>query len=111
MMGGESLTRICSDPTMPGRSTVYDWLADKKKFRDMFAIARELQIDFFTDRMIEIFDSVLAGKITPDAANIASKALMWQADSIMLGRRGAQVANSRSSPPVQYEVAARRRDP
>ncbi|MBB3355315.1 hypothetical protein FHT70_005276 [Rhizobium sp. BK049] len=55
---GESLRSICRDETMPGKSTVFTWLADDDKadFRTKYAQAREIQADGFVDEMVEIAD-------------------------------------------------------
>lgn len=55
---GESLRSICSDDTMPAKSTVMAWLADDahQEFRTKYALAREIQADGFVDEMVEIAD-------------------------------------------------------
>lgn len=53
---GEPLVKICRDERMPGTSTVYRWLADNEKFRDMYARAREDQADTLADEIIDIAD-------------------------------------------------------
>lgn len=56
--GGESLRTICSDPAMPGKTTVFRWLADKDRtdFRDHYARAREAQAEFLAEEILEIAD-------------------------------------------------------
>lgn len=55
---GESLRSICADEGMPGKSTVFRWLAseDRKEFRDQYARAREVQAEVLADEIIEIAD-------------------------------------------------------
>lgn len=53
---GESLKAICADESMPGRSTVFRWLATHETFRDMYAHAREEQAETLADEIVGISD-------------------------------------------------------
>lgn len=53
---GESLRSICDDEDMPGRSTVFRWLAAHQEFRDQYAHAREAQADALFDEILLIAD-------------------------------------------------------
>lgn len=55
---GESLRTICSGADMPGKSTVFGWLADpeKEEFRTKYTRAREAQADALFDEMLDIAD-------------------------------------------------------
>lgn len=55
---GESLRSICADDDMPGKSTVFGWLADPnhEEFRTKYALAREAQTEALVDEMTEIAD-------------------------------------------------------
>ena len=41
LVNGESLRAICADPAMPGRATVFRWLARNQEFRRSYALARQ----------------------------------------------------------------------
>jgi hypothetical protein len=56
LVEGESLRAICSDAGMPGRATVFRWIARHKEFRDWYALAREFQAQDLTDEILEIAD-------------------------------------------------------
>lgn len=56
LVDGESLRAICEDDAMPGRSSVFRWLADRKEFRDQYARAREMQAEAMADEILEIAD-------------------------------------------------------
>jgi hypothetical protein len=57
LVEGESLRAICSDAGMPGRATVFRWIARHKEFRVWYILAREFQAeDLVDDEMIEIAD-------------------------------------------------------
>jgi hypothetical protein len=45
MMNGRDLVDICTDETMPARSTVYRWLAESPSFATQYAHAREALAD------------------------------------------------------------------
>lgn len=63
---GESLVSICEDEAMPGRSTVFRWLAhvDNEFFRDMYARAREAQADAIFDEILDIANTPQVGSKT-----------------------------------------------
>ena len=54
LVDGESLRRICSDAGMPGRATVFRWLARHKEFRDWYISARDFQAEGLGEEMFEI---------------------------------------------------------
>lgn len=53
---GESLRTICDDDAMPGKSTVFRWLAANEPFRDQYTRAREAQADALFDDVLDIAD-------------------------------------------------------
>jgi hypothetical protein len=59
---GESVNRICSDPSMPARSTVITWalgqVAEAKEggFPDKYALARMVQQELLADEIHDIAD-------------------------------------------------------
>ena len=53
---GKSLRAICSEAGMPGRATVFRWIARHKEFRDEYTLACELRAEDLADEMIEIVD-------------------------------------------------------
>lgn len=53
---GRSLRSICLDENMPGKSTVFRWLAADEVFRDQYARAREAQSDALFDEILDIAD-------------------------------------------------------
>jgi hypothetical protein len=95
LVEGESLRAICSDTGMPGRATVYRWIACHKEFRDSYTLAHEFQTEDLIDEMIKIADDTSGdwvekigadGKavMVVDHENIARarrriKALEWKA--------------------------------
>jgi len=56
MINGESMVTICRDPTMPSRSTVYDWLDVNPDFRTRCARAREGLADYLVDEIEQMAD-------------------------------------------------------
>lgn len=53
---GESLRRICSDESMPTKTSVFRWLIEHKSFSDQYAKAREEQAELMADELLEIAD-------------------------------------------------------
>lgn len=56
LANGESLREICASDDMPGKSTVFNWLAAHKEFVDQYARAREAQVEHWADEIVEIAD-------------------------------------------------------
>ena len=56
LVNGESLRAICADPSMPGRATVFRWLARNQEFRQLYALARQCQVEDLADEILEIAD-------------------------------------------------------
>jgi hypothetical protein len=56
LVEGRSLRSICTDDDMPGKSTVFRWLAEHAEFRVLYARAREVQADTLFDETLEIAD-------------------------------------------------------
>lgn len=56
LAAGSSLVKICRDENKPGVSTVYRWLLEQDKFREMYARAREDQADTLADEILDIAD-------------------------------------------------------
>src|SRR5438477_6507509 len=54
MQEGQTLSRICKDPELPDRTTVYRWLEAHCEFRDRYARAREGLMDFYADGIINV---------------------------------------------------------
>ena len=54
LVEGESLRAICSDTGMPGRATVFRWIARHKEFRDLYISARDCQAEGLGEEMFEI---------------------------------------------------------
>ena len=67
LMYGESLRAICADAGMPGRATVFRWIACHKEFRDQYQWARNIQADYIYDEIIDIADEVVDPRTVPHA--------------------------------------------
>jgi hypothetical protein len=54
---GNPLKRICEQPDMPCKTSVYVWLIKHPEFAEMYTRAREDQADTLADEIIHIADS------------------------------------------------------
>jgi len=54
---GVSLKKICSDPAMPSRSTVFKWLAEIDGFSDKYEVAKLEGLEMHADEILEIADN------------------------------------------------------
>ena len=94
---GESLVSIGSDKTMPGRSTIHDWLNPVHpsyaglEFSDKYAHAREDQADFKADEIEDIADRTLRGEIRPDVARVVIDTKKWTASKLRPKRYGDKI--------------------
>jgi hypothetical protein len=74
---GESLRKICSEPGMPARMSVFRWLRTKGDFAEEYADARQMQGDYMDDLILET-----AYECTPENARAASvkiSSFQWRA--------------------------------
>lgn len=81
--GGETLNRICAEPDMPAAFSVRRWVLQHKEFATLYKQARELQLDYFADLIVdESFDDSRDrnGEGKPDNAAVARSKL--KADSL-----------------------------
>jgi hypothetical protein len=46
---GDSLTKVCTDPEMPSKSTVLRWLHLRPEFREQYALAKQISLDDLAD--------------------------------------------------------------
>lgn len=53
---GEPLTRICDDPRMPGRTTVYEWEESDPSFSERFRAARARGVHALAEECLTIAD-------------------------------------------------------
>lgn len=74
---GEPLIRICAEPGMPSAGTVFNWLKKHPEFREIYALAREVQGHVMFDAVGEVIDEA-----TPETAYLSKvkiDGLRWQA--------------------------------
>ena len=65
---GEQLTKLCADPKMPSRSSVYSWLESDAEFAGRFRAARARGVHALAEQCLDIADE----KVT-DAIQVADK--------------------------------------
>ena len=77
MIEGESLVKICADPEMPTRTTIYRWMDANPEFVTRCARAREGLADYLVDAIED-----LASKTTTDnfqAMKVKIATAQWRA--------------------------------
>lgn len=57
---GEQLTKLCTDPRMPGRSTVYSWIESDAEFAGRFRAARARGVHALAEECLVIADEPVA---------------------------------------------------
>lgn len=107
---GASLRSICKMKGMPSRMTIITWLSDPERaeFLTKYARAREWQGDVADDRIQEIVDGVLKGKIDPHAARVAIGGLTWRASKLKPKVYGDRQQLEHSGPngaPIQHVIS------
>jgi hypothetical protein len=53
---GESLAKICSDPSMPTRDTVRRWCSEHEDFRKEYEFAESFALDWLADETVDLAD-------------------------------------------------------
>lgn len=76
---GEDLRAICADEDMPGRSTVFRWLAANEDFAKQYALARELQGDALADDMLGVARKSAKTKTEVAARRLLLDTMKWRA--------------------------------
>ncbi len=109
---GETLRQVCSDPSMPAKTTVLRWLAQAQRadFRDQYARARELMGDSLAEEVIAIADDDAGdamsdgkGGQTIDWQNVQRSRLRvdarkWFASKVAPRKYGERVVQELSGP-------------
>lgn len=89
---GESLRQICSDPEMPPRRTVLEWLDNENNldFRTKYTRARENQADFMDDLILEVAENCTIETFQADKVKIG--AYQWRASKLKPKKYGDKLA-------------------
>lgn len=93
---GMSLRQVCTDETMPNKSTVMRWLAEDTQFCDQYARAREQQMDLYADEIIEIADSAEPESGAVQKARLQIDARKWLAAKLYPKKYGDKTEVSAS---------------
>lgn len=93
---GESMRQICSDEAMPNRSTVLRWMAKYDSFAAKCAHARDLQADLMDDKILDVAEDALAGRVDVQAAKVAISAYQWRASKLKPKKYGDKIATEHS---------------
>jgi hypothetical protein len=85
---GESLRSICSDPSMPDKSSIMRLLRTREDFRAAYVSARELGAEALADEVLGIATSTLTPEQVP-GARVALDAAKWACSKFSPKRWGA----------------------
>ena len=102
----ESLRRICSDSSMPNKSTVLRWVAENEGFRDQYVRAREIQADCYRDEGDEISRGIRSGEES-QIARVQLDWIKWNAARMAPKKYGDKVdmnLGGQAGNPVQAAV-------
>ena len=79
LASGRSLKNILeTEPGMPARQTVYQWLMNDSGFSDNYTRAREAQADYYADEIADIADT----EEDPNKARVRIDARKWEASKL-----------------------------
>lgn len=76
---GANLNKLAATDGFPAQSTMYKWLSFEPSFAEKYARAREIRADYRSDRMDDIVEKTIQGKIPADVARVALDTEKWQA--------------------------------
>ena len=77
MIEGENMSKICKDPRMPGRYTVYSWFEKYPDFRTRCACAREGLADFLLDKLEDMADETT--ELNVNSMKVKISTAQWRA--------------------------------
>lgn len=73
------VTFLKSRPDMPSYPTVMRWIRDNPEFAQMYTRACEDMADNDADKIADVAQRVIEGKVDPQAARVAIDAYKWSA--------------------------------
>jgi hypothetical protein len=92
LANGKSLIRVLREnDAFPAYSTIMKWLKQYPAFAEQYAEARADQGDHDSDKVDDIAEKVLAGKLDPKAARVAIDAHKWAAAHRRPKKYGAKI--------------------
>lgn len=62
LASGKPITKICRSKGMPALATVFRWLQTNLEFRELYARAREMQVEALVSEIIDISDTTRPGE-------------------------------------------------
>ena len=89
LMCGESLRQICSDESMPNRSTVMRWMASDDAFATKCARARDEQAELMDDLILDTANACTGETFQADRVKIS--AYQWRAAKLKPKKYGDKV--------------------
>ena len=106
IMEGRSVNRICQSEQFPASTTVHRWICDfDHPFREKYARAVEARGIYFGEKVSEIAQLVLSGRVDPNAGRVAIDALKWSAGRMNPRRYGDRIdVNANHSGRVDHGV-------
>lgn len=95
---GESLRKVCERQGMPGKATVFRWLAQHEDFRDQYAKATETRADAIFEDMFDIADEV-----SEEAAAVAKARLRIDTRKWALARMNPKKYGDKVSQEIDHK--------
>lgn len=88
-----SMVKVCNEPGMPSRSTIYKWMDEIEGFSDKYARACDERADHRAEMIDDIATQVLRGEVEPQAARVAIDAHKWTASKLKPKKYGDRIQN------------------
>lgn len=80
---GRSVASVCKDDDMPEDRAIWRWLARDESFSRDYARAVQARAMAHADRILDVSQAVLAGKVAPEAARVALDGMKWTASRLL----------------------------
>lgn len=96
LINGESLRQICTDESMPNRSTVIRWMGADEAFATKCARAREEQADLMDDLILDVANGCISETAAADRVKIS--AYQWRAAKLKPKKYGEKLSTEHSGP-------------
>lgn len=93
----QSLRKLCaSNPDLPDRSTITDYMAKDTDFASKCARAREDHAEVMDDKILEVAEKVERGVLDPKAGSVVISAYQWRASKLKPKKYGERIQQEHS---------------
>ncbi len=109
LASGETLRRICRDPGMPDRTTIWDWRIRFPEFSNQYAYSRKAQAEVYFDEVIDISDETAGDPSEVQSAKLRADSRKWvlaRMDRGLYGEKASLDLGGQPGNPLKTEAVS-----